>query len=62
MSVTDKDDAEVLEGLSSQLAMKTLPRFAAAYSALIAAALTAVVVALTPAQGIAGSLVILYLL
>lgn len=62
MSVTDKDDAEVLEGLSSQLAMKTLPRFAAGYSALIAAALTAVIVALTPAQGVAGSLVILYLL
>ena len=61
MSLTEHETTE-LEGLSSQLAMRTLPRFAAAYSALLAAALTAAIVALTPAQGIAGSLVILYLL
>jgi phosphate transport system permease protein len=61
MTLTEKESQE-FEGLSSQLAMKTLPRFAALYSAFIAAALTAVIVALTPAQGIAGSLVILYLL
>ncbi len=60
MSLTTHEKEE-FEGLSSQLAMRTLPRFAAAYSALAAAALTAVIVALTPAQGIAGTLVILYL-
>jgi phosphate transport system permease protein len=61
MSLTTEESKE-FEGLSSQLAMKTLPRFAALYSAFIAAALTAVIVALTPAQGVAGSLVILYLM
>jgi len=62
MSVMDKDDAEVLEGLSSQLAMRTLPRLGTLYSALIAAAITAVIVVVTPAAGIAGSLVIWYLM
>ena len=59
--VTDKDDAEVLEGLSSQLAMKTLPRFAPCYSALIAAAL-AVIVSADPGAGRRRFMVILCLL
>ena len=50
------------EGLSSQLAMRTLPRLGTLYSALIAAAITAVIVVVTPAAGIAGSLVIWYLI
>lgn len=61
MSLTT-DEKQEFDGLSSQLAMRTLPRFAAGYSALVAAALTGVIVALTPAQGVAGTLVILYLL
>jgi phosphate transport system permease protein len=61
MSLT-REENEALEGLSSQLAMKTLPRFAALYSAVVAAGLAGVVVALTPAQGIAGTAVIWYLL
>ncbi len=55
-------ETEELEGLSSQLAMRRLPRFAGLYSAFVAAALTAVIVALTPAQGVAGSVVIWFLL
>jgi len=61
MSLAEKD-AEVLEGLSSQLAMRSLPRLGTLYSALIGAALTAVIVLLTPAAGIAGSVVIWYLM
>ena len=52
MSLAEKD-AEVLEGLSSQLAMRTLPRLGTLYSALIGAALTAAIVLLTSAGGIA---------
>ncbi len=55
-------EAEEFEGLSSQLAMRRLPRFGGLYSAFIAAALAAVIVGLTPAQGVAGSLVIWFLL
>jgi len=61
MSLTDKESA-VLDELSSQLAMRSLPRFASLYSALVAGGLAAVLVTLTPAQGVAGSLVIWYLL
>ena len=61
MSVMQTDD-EVLEGLSSDLAMKTLPRLGTLYSALGGAVLTALIVVLTPAQGIAGTLVIWYLM
>lgn len=60
MSLAEKD-AEVLEGLSSQLAMRTLPRLGTLYSALIGAAITAAIVLLTPAAGVAGTLVIWYL-
>jgi len=60
MSLTDKESA-VLDELSSQLAMRSLPRLATLYSALVAGGLAAVLVALTPAQGVAGSLVIWYL-
>ena len=61
MSVTQTDD-EVLEGLSSDLAMNTLPRLGTLYSALGGAVLTALIVVLTPAQGIAGTLIIWYLM
>jgi phosphate transport system permease protein len=61
MSIAEKD-SEVREGLSSQLAMRTLPRLGTLYSAIIGAALTAAFVLVTPAGGIAGSLVIWYLM
>jgi phosphate transport system permease protein len=61
MSIAEKDP-EVREGLSSQLAMRTLPRLGTLYSAIIGAALTAAFVLVTPAGGIAGSLVIWYLM
>lgn len=61
MSLAEKEP-EVLEGLSSQLAMRTLPRLGTLYSALIGAAVTVGVVLVTPAGGIAGSMVIWYLM
>lgn len=55
-------EQEALEQLSSQLATPSLPRRAWLLSAFAAAVMSAAVVALTPAQGVAGSLVIWYLL
>ncbi|MEZ5185154.1 MAG: phosphate ABC transporter permease PstA [Candidatus Nanopelagicales bacterium] len=58
---TAQMEPETTEGLSSDLAMNTLPRLATLYSALIGAAVAGAIVLMTSAGGVAGTVVIWYL-